>query len=100
MADARHSAETAATSQFFAQAQDAGKADDMTNFGAFLFSMNVRRTRAWGRCSTGSRAPECHSSPFPGGMALLPGKDVRRVGRIRDDGTFDQLWGAVVRWRG
>jgi CxxC motif-containing protein (DUF1111 family) len=26
-------------------------------------------------------------------MALLPGKDVRRVGRVRDDGTFDQLLG-------
>lgn len=84
---------TAATSQFFAQAQDAGKADDMTSFGTFFFSLNVTPDQGLGPLFNGQSCAECHSSPFPGGMALLPGKDVRRVGRMRDDGTFDQLLG-------
>jgi mono/diheme cytochrome c family protein len=84
---------TVATQQFFAQAQDAGKAGDMTSFGAFLFSLNVTPDQGLGPLFNGQACAECHSSPFPGGMALLPGKDVRRVGRMRDDGTFDQLLG-------
>jgi CxxC motif-containing protein (DUF1111 family) len=84
---------TAATQQFFAQAQDAGKAGDMTSFGAFLFSLNVTPDQGLGPLFNAQSCVECHSSPFAGGMALLPGKDVRRVGRMRDDGTFDQLLG-------
>jgi hypothetical protein len=65
----------------------------MTSFGAFFFSQNVTPEQGLGPLFNGQSCVECHSSPFPGGMALLPGKDVRRVGRIRDDGTFDELLG-------
>jgi Di-haem oxidoreductase, putative peroxidase len=84
---------TTATSGFFAQAQDAGQADDMTSFGKFFFSLTVTPQQGLGPLFNGQSCAECHSSPFPGGMALLPGKDVRRVGSLRDDGTFDQLLG-------
>src|SRR5262249_43906340 len=84
---------TAATAQFFAQAQDAGMAGDMTSFGAFLFSLNVKPEQGLGPLFNAQACGECHDSPFTGGMALLPGHDVRRVGRVREDGSFDSLQG-------
>ena len=84
---------TAATSQFFTQAQDAGMAADMTSFGSVLFSLNVTPDQGLGPLFNAQACSECHSSPFAGGMALLPGHDVRRVGRLREDGSFDSMQG-------
>jgi hypothetical protein len=85
--------QTDSTSQFFAQARDAGKDGDMTSFGTFMFSLNATPEQGLGPLFNGQSCSECHSSPFPGGMALQPEKDVRRVGRVRDDGSFDDLRG-------
>jgi hypothetical protein len=82
-----------ATSQIFAQARDAGQTDDMTSFGAFFFSSDITPELGLGPLFNAQSCGECHNSPMTGGMALLPGKDVRRVGRIRADGAFDQLLG-------
>ena len=84
---------TAATAQFFAEAQDAGMSVDMTTLGTFLFSLKVQPDHGLGPLFNAQACVECHDSPFPGGMALVAGHDVRRVGRIREDGSFDGLEG-------
>ena len=85
--------QTVSTAQFFAQARDARQAGDMTSFGTFLFALNVTPDQGLGPLFNGQSCVECHSSPIPGGMGVLPGKDVRRVARLRDDGSFDTLQG-------
>jgi cytochrome c551/c552 len=84
---------TAATSQIFAQAQDAGMAGDMTSFGTFLFTLKLTPDQGLGPLFNAEGCGVCHDSPFAGGMALISGHDVRRVGRTREDGSFDNLHG-------
>jgi mono/diheme cytochrome c family protein len=84
---------TDASSQFFAQAQDAGMAGDMTSFGTFLFSLKMTPDQGLGPLFNAQACGVCHDSPFAGGMALVPEHGVRRVGRMREDGSFDSLHG-------
>lgn len=85
--------QTAATSQFFGQAQDAGMSADMTSFGTFLFSLSLTPAQGLGPLFNQQSCGGCHSSPFPGGMALDSDQAVHRVGRTRDDGSMDTLQG-------
>jgi len=58
-------------------------AADMTSFGSI--PLLAERDAGSGLGPLFKRqASECHSSPFAGGMALLSGHDVRRVGRWRE----------------
>jgi hypothetical protein len=84
---------TPSTSQFFSQARTANKAGDMTSFGTFLFSLNVTPDQGLGPLFNAQSCAGCHSSPFPGGMGLLPGQDEKLVARLLHDGTVDPLLG-------
>ena len=68
-------------------------ASDMTQFASFLFSLKMTPDQGLGPLFNAQSCAECHDSPFAGGMALIPGHDIRRVGHVREDGSFDTLQG-------
>ena len=81
------------TANLFAQAQRLGLDGSVSDFGSFIFSVAVSPHEGLGPLYNAQSCADCHSSPFVGGMGLLPGQSKRLVGRIRADGSFSDLAG-------
>jgi mono/diheme cytochrome c family protein len=79
------------TSEFFADAQEAGMTGTLADFSRFVFTVAVTPAQGLGPLFNGQSCVSCHSSPAPGGMGLAPGQTAQFVGRLRHDGTFDPL---------
>ena len=81
------------SAQFFDQAQKARMAGDMNTFGTFFFSLKLTPAQGLGPLFNDQSCAGCHNSPTVGGMGMRAGQDARLVGRLRQDGAFDDLRG-------
>ena len=72
----------------------------MNTFGRFLFSLNVTPAQGLGPMFNDTACGGCHVSPSLGGMGLHTGQDVHFVGRINEDGAFDNPLGKGAPLRG
>lgn len=79
------------SAQLVYQARSAGMANDMNTFGAFMFSVKLTPAQGLGPLFNDQSCAGCHSSPVAGGTGIKSGQDVHLIGRIRGDGSFDDL---------
>ena len=78
---------TQTTSEFFAQAQSSGMTGDLTDFGRFVFALDVTPDQGLGPLFNGQSCVSCHASPIAGRHGPRAGPDgaVRRAPAARRD---------------
>lgn len=80
------------TRELVAAARDLGAAT-VDELGSVLFSLDATPRQGLGPLFNAASCGGCHSDPFPGGMGVAPDTMETLVGRIRRDGSFDDLEG-------
>jgi hypothetical protein len=83
--------QAAAVKSLYADAQAAGKTDNVINFSDFMFNAQFQIQHGVGPLFNQQACADCHSEPFPGGMGVVSGQDEFIVGKVKPDGTFDPL---------
>jgi mono/diheme cytochrome c family protein len=73
-----------------AHARGAATVDDV---GSVLFSLDVTPAQGLGPLFNAASCGGCHNDPFPGGMGVANDTMETLVGRVRRDGSFDNLEG-------
>ncbi len=80
------------TRELISQARASG-ASTVDDIGSVLFSLDVTPKQGLGPLFNAASCGGCHNHPFPGGMGVTDDTMETLVGRIRRDGSFDDLEG-------